>query len=345
MPATTTDLPRATGWPDLAIDLAGSFRLAVPAERDRAGASVLQRYVGAGARWWDCGDGPSTADIEQRVARALAEFAPERHPRISTTLAGESPGAPPLRVGTAPAPPHFGPLFAGGAEEAPRAIEEAVERSIHRLRRPRIDTAWIRASELRALDDPRPRRVLTAMTEPGGPLEAWGIRFPSAAVDPAMIERAIGLRPPLLALPVHLLNAPEMMPWVRAASSSGTIVAAVDPFAGGLLDGSWLAPSLSSSVATPTAPRAWPELRDAFEPVRRLDFLTADRRRTLPAAALQFLWGARGISSVVVRPRDAATFDVALRARAAAPLSAEERRRVDPATAPSRPAVGGARLK
>lgn len=336
--------PAASEGPRLGVDLSGTFLGAARPGGNDTGGRAIQRYVDAGVRWFDCGEGASVAAIELRVGPVLSRPPAGGPVQLSTTLIGE-PGVPdrsrPWSAG------HVAPLLSGAPSEVPREIEEAVDRAARRLAGARIGTAWLGAGTLRSLREPSARRVLDEMTGPGGPIDAWGIRFDAAPADPGAIELALDLRPPRLALPVHLLNAAESLPRVREAAAAGIEVVAVDPFAGGRLDGRWLESLVRPSSAGQSLPPSWASVRDAFEPVRRLAFLTTDGRRTLPAAALQFLWGTPGISATLVRPKDPAELATMLSARASVPLTDGERARVEgrPPSTGAGPTAHGASLK
>ncbi|HTT45597.1 MAG TPA: aldo/keto reductase [Thermoplasmata archaeon] len=117
-----------------------------------------------------------------------------------------------------------------------------------------------------------------------------------------------------------------------------------DPFAGGRLDGSRFAQSgleLGPSMSPPSL-RA---LEREFEPVLQLGFLTAEHKRTLAQAAVQYVAGHPWVVSVLVPLPPADRLEELLEAFTRPPLTAEEVSRVEAEAADSPPLAPGPSLK
>ncbi len=98
-----------------------------------------------------------------------------------------------------------------------------------------------------------------------------------------------------------------------------------DPFAGGRLDGSRFA-SVLPGPGRPEPPPSVRALQESFAPVLRVAFLARDRRRTLPQAAVQYLFAHPWVATVLAPLPPVERLEELLDAGSAAPLSVEELR-------------------
>lgn len=106
-------------------------------------------------------------------------------------------------------------------------------------------------------------------------------------------------RPRLFSTNLSLLEprAADLLHDRSTRAPTGLIVG--DPFAEGRLDGTRFVEAVGSRSPDAAPPRIR-ELRRDFAPVLRLGFLTADRRRTLAQAAIQYALQQPGVVSVLV---------------------------------------------
>jgi aryl-alcohol dehydrogenase-like predicted oxidoreductase len=139
--------------------------------------------------------------------------------------------------------------------------------------------------------------------------------------------RSSSSSPLLVSGPLSLLDPSWIGPLGGRAPGAPISLLARDPFAGGLLDG-----TRARAAGLERGPGAGPlrlrDLQAEFAPVLRLEFLTADRRRTMAQAAVQFAAGWPWVTSVLVPLPTSDRMDELLSAFDRPPLSAEDLRRV-----------------
>ena len=156
----------------------------------------------------------------------------------------------------------------------------------------------------------------------------WGVRFgavPTGGIDVGALKTA-GIQ--AVAFPFHLLNATETVPLASELADGGLSVVALDPHAGGLLNGRRLESAWAPPGRTPPRPVVFSALARELAPVTRLGFLTKGRVRTLGQAALQFVWQARGVVAALPSTEDAAELAEWVAAFDRPPLSEEDRSKV-----------------
>jgi hypothetical protein len=120
-------------------------------------------------------------------------------------------------------------------------------------------------------------------------------------LDPASELRIVGTTSDLFAGPVSLLDQ-RLRPRLEEAHRSHPLgVFARDPFAGGRLDGTRMTGN-SLTAGPASAPTSVRTLTDELGPVLRLGFLTQNRRRTLPQAAIRYLTAKPWLSAALVPP-------------------------------------------
>lgn len=168
-----------------------------------------------------------------------------------------------------------------------------------------------------------------------GQIAAWGV------VPGPGIPSLDALAPPLergaswVRVPCHLLDSTALERVLPLARRTGTAILAVDPFASGRLDGSFLSRHLLE--AGPPRPAAIADLRRELGPVTRLGPLTTGRRRTLVQAAVQYVLGWPEVVSVLVETRSGERIDELSALDTVAPLSNEEVAGIGTARSGARP--------
>jgi aryl-alcohol dehydrogenase-like predicted oxidoreductase len=111
----------------------------------------------------------------------------------------------------------------------------------------------------------------------------------ATVIVPWESDRSVPSASALVTAPLSALDARLLPDLDRRASGDPFGVFVVDPLGGGRLDGSRFSASLAERRPD-EGPMDVRELERAAAPVLRLGFLTADRRRTLAQAALQFVY-------------------------------------------------------
>lgn len=313
--------------------------LGVPVERllsssptsddDPSAAAAINLLRNSGVTYFDAG--PPSSASERFLGDALG---PDGAVTVEcgVTLSGESEfGSAPSPAFAPPAlaaghrqPSAFGPRPDGWAEE----LNDALHRARDRLRRPRIEIAWIDLTDAHILAEPA---VIAAIKEAQRDhrVGAWGIRSVDSTPESSLVATAVTAGVDALAMPLHLLNAPEVAGLAAAVHLAGASVIGVDPHATGRLDGQLLRDGALLARPGPPRPVIWSELRRELEPVARLGLLTSGRRRTLGQAALQYVLGTPGVASVLPDWRDPARFAEWLEAMTREPLTDIERRAVE----------------
>lgn len=177
-----------------------------------------------------------------------------------------------------------------------------------------------------------PAEEMRACAAALGPLVArqellsWSTRIERAALlagDP--IE---GLASPVVSAELSLLDAASLAPMARGTRRGVPALLVRDPFAGGRLDGSLLAPEIADRRPG-QPPRDLRELREELAPVLRLGFLTRQHKRTLAVAALRYLLQREETLSVLVPLPPPERWDEIFSAPGAAPLDREELARLE----------------
>lgn len=325
---------RVVGRSGLSVSVLG-----VPVERllptsfaageDPTAAAALNLLRNSGVTYFDAGPPSSTSE------RFLGEALPSDVPvtvECGVTLSGElDPGSTPSAGFV---PPSLGPghrqpsAFGARPDEWSAELDAAVRRARNRLRRPRIDIAWLEVSDAHILSEPA---VVGSMNQARRDhrVAAWGIRSVESTPDSSLVGTAVRAGVDAVAMPFHLLNAPAVAGLVAGVQMAGASVICFDPHASGRLDGQLLRDGALLERPGPPRPVVWSELRRELEPVARLGFLTSGRRRTLGQAALQYAVGTAGVASVLPDWRDPARFAEWLDAVRREPLSEGERRAVE----------------
>jgi aryl-alcohol dehydrogenase-like predicted oxidoreductase len=273
-------------------------RTASPA-RTALSIGLVRQAIHEGFDFLDAGDADRAVLGEQLIAQArTARGGP---PEVATTLTGNDPM--PRTSSSMSATVHgssvsspLGPDPSGWAED----LRQAVGRSIRRLGAGPIAVAWIEAGDVRSLAQPGVRATL----EQDPRLVDWGVRYTGGVPDLGDVQQAIAGGARVFALEFHLLNARAAAPVVRAIVAAGGSIVVLDPHADGRLNGERLETPFAFAGATPGRPADWPTVLEELSPVTRLGFLTAGRQRTLAQAAIQYVLGAPGVSSVLVHPFD-----------------------------------------
>jgi aryl-alcohol dehydrogenase-like predicted oxidoreductase len=151
-----------------------------------------------------------------------------------------------------------------------------------------------------------------------------------------------GALPAMLSGSFSLLDRRVGAFWSDPSVALPEAFVARDPFAGGRLDGSRLHPGLGER-GPGTGPTRLRDLEEELAPVLRLGFLTAGGRRTLPQAALQYLFHWPWVQTVVLPWRYADRVDALQALARIPPLDDEELRRVRalPSPPPASPRTVG----
>ncbi len=171
-----------------------------------------------------------------------------------------------------------------------------------------------------------------------GLVRDWGAALPPGPGGRDEAERGLALGVRSFRLPFNLLDRSPAEEILDRIDESGGRAFVTDPHAQGLLDGSLL----RSDAPGPGRPFDGPALARRFAPVRELAFLTADRLRTLPEAALQFVLESPGVACALLDVPGPETLPALVRALDRPPLGSAVRRRL-PATRPGNEAAGPVR--
>jgi aryl-alcohol dehydrogenase-like predicted oxidoreductase len=161
-----------------------------------------------------------------------------------------------------------------------------------------------------------------------GSYDAWGVRLEAGRPTLDRAERSVASGARVLSAPYDLLRREPGDSLLRRIAGTDVTFLARDPHGAGELDGS-LVRTPFGAVPGPSGPMRWSEIRDRFAPIVELGFLTRDRRRTLGQAALQFCLLSDRVLAVEPRMDDPTRIDEFVRYDTVAPLSEDERSRLD----------------
>jgi len=238
---------------------------------DRETLELLRRSLAAGVTTFDV-SGSRQPDRAERLLGAAGTSAGPL-----TVLLGRSeerwrPAAD--RKGDAGAPP-------GVSAES---LESSLARSRARLPH---GTRFV----LRVEPDEEPHELADPSSAPTGP-DAVAIARPVSET-----ARAVGAAG-LWTSPLSLLDHDVVRRWGATTAADGGRLIALDPFAGGRLDGTRFASGIADRPAA-REPRSLRQLHAEFDPVLRLEFLTRGRPRTLAQASLEFALSFPWVATVV----------------------------------------------
>ncbi|MCI4336610.1 MAG: aldo/keto reductase [Thermoplasmata archaeon] len=312
------------GLPSLGVGVASAFHPLLTGEQDRVGRALIRRAVERGIRLFDCSAGGRTDEVERRWT-AAREDGESSNIMVMTTLVGEPAMPEESGPGSMPKFPGAGGVFGLRVENWAQDVRDSVARATSRLGRSPVALGWIESHEVRTLGDPSVQHALRDLCANSGMMRRWGVRFDRRFPTSEELDTAIAAGPQAVALPLHLLNAGQGLELVDQVRRAGAGVVSTDPYAAGLLDGSRLRLNEGAVPGQPPLPTTLGRLNAEFKPVTQLAHLTRGHRRTLPQAALQFLWGTPGVDCAIVPLRDPNDLEVAVGSLAAAPLEDSER--------------------
>lgn len=254
----------------------------------------------------------AAARFRSRAERLIAAAFPDPDPEI-TVLVGdprEDLGGRPDRFGGG------GPL--GPSEPAFRALRSRLGEKVSVIVEvaPAQREAGPTAARLAELD---------ALAQAGA-IVGWSRSVPRREAEP--FPALEGGEAKWLSAELSMLEPSPVEELASRARRVPTSVFVRDPFGQGRLDGTRFAADLSRARA-PAPPVDVRTLRADFAPVLRLGFLTANHRRTLAQAAVQYFLSKEWVAVVIVpMPRPERFLEV-LAAPDAPPLTDEELARIE----------------
>lgn len=131
-----------------------------------------------------------------------------------------------------------------------------------------------------------------------GSILGWGVRVPPDGVGPEELRVLLTAGAAVVVGDYSLLRRQPAERLLGALEGTGASWIATDPFCGGQLDGSWLEGSPVERQPS-SGPMRFARMRASLEPILGMGFLTRDRKRTLPEAALRFPLLAPAVASVL----------------------------------------------
>ena len=288
-----------------AVTIAVDPPAVAPPEADARTVALLRKARGLGVTTFDV----ATTRSPERAERLIARAFPEPGPEVSVVVARSIDFLSRERT------------LAGGlisATDVASALAASIDQSRRRLAPVPVGVVeWLPSADENSGNPPGgvpgPRPSL------GAPEPLWAVRLsPGEASIPTG-----GPEPRLLSGSFSLLE-PEIGSRFEAQGTPPTaFLVARDPFSEGRLDGSRFAHE--TGLAGPgSAPVDVRQLHREFDPVLRLGFLTAGRRRTLAQAALQFVLHWPWVASVVVPLPTPERFEEVLGFSTAPPISSDE---------------------
>lgn len=334
MPPTATDVDgaavtlterRSFGSTDLRVSPVGVGCARIGGARDggpEAFVSLVSRAVDYGINFFDTADMYRAGESESILGRALAArrervvvatkvgyVLPTRRSLIDRAASAlgsfarpDAPGQGALRLADGRPEQDFSPAY----------VRRAVEASLRRLRTDRLDLLQLHSPPAPVIRQGEWPEVLEALRREGKVrhfgVSCYAVEDAFAAIEHATVA-SVQVR-------LNLLERSAADRLVAAARARGIAVIARECLAGGLLAKEWRA--IGASTRFGTAEETSRALR-AFEHYRE----AARRYRLpLPALALQYALGERGVSTALVGVRTVSQLDGALRWLGADPVPA-----------------------
>ena len=248
-------------------------RVAPPSADDRT-VALLRRARAHGVTTFDVAAGPSSRRAERLLSRAFPTDDPELFAilhRSVSDLANEGSGR---------APP-------GGNGALEGRLRESVAASGERLRPLKVGLLQWEPDPTSTPESDTAFQVLENLRGAGA-FSGWVQYVPRNDTPSPAGDAAAAGRPRLYSGALSPLETRLVLPLAGLATRGPTGFFARDPFGSGRLDGSRFARSFADRRPD-VGPIRLRELRREFDPVLRLGFLTADRRRTLAQASLGFV--------------------------------------------------------
>lgn len=310
---------RRFGTSDLAVSEVGFGAWAVGSgwwgPTDAPG-TLVRRALELGITFFDTGDAYGDGRGEELIGRALAGV-----DRSSVQLA--------TKFGYVLDAPREGhPEGERPQDWSPRHMRRALESSLRRLGTDYLDLYQLHNPRMDAIARDDLFEELARLRD-AGTIRAFGV-----ALGPAIGWREEGLRAlserrvAAVQTVYNLLERDPGEDFLAAASDTGAGILARVPTSSGLLEGRFTSrTTFDASDHRRHRPAGW--LADGIPRVERLRFLEAGGRRSLTAAAVQFILRRPQITSVLPTITTVAELEEYAAAAAAPPLGDDELERID----------------